>query len=65
MMWWFWIPVLFLVFWLGFRFLDARKRSQEKDMPADILRKRYARGEITTEEYQERKKMLESGDQRK
>jgi len=62
MMWWFWIPVLFLIFWLVIRFLDAGNRRPRRDTPVDILRKRYARGEITTEEYQERKKVLESED---
>lgn len=34
--------------------------SEERD-PLQILRERYARGEIGTEEFEERKKILESG----
>ena len=34
--------------------------SAERD-PLQILRERYAKGEIETEEFEERKKMLESG----
>ena len=30
-----------------------------KDSPLDVLRKRFAAGEIQTEEYQEKKKILE------
>jgi putative membrane protein len=32
----------------------------KKDSPLDILQKRFAAGEITTEEYQEKKKILEN-----
>lgn len=32
---------------------------KKKDTPLDILKKRYAAGEISTEEYEERKKVLE------
>jgi len=31
----------------------------KKDSPLDILRKRFASGEITKEEYQEKKEILE------
>jgi putative membrane protein len=32
----------------------------KKDSPLDILQKRFASGEITNEEYQEKKKILEN-----
>jgi putative membrane protein len=32
----------------------------KKDSPLDILQKRFASGEITNEEYQEKKNILES-----
>ena len=38
----------------------ASSSSAERD-PLRILRERYANGEIDTEEFEERRKMLESG----
>jgi putative membrane protein len=38
----------------------GQQASVERD-PQQILKERYARGEIDTEEYEERKKNLESG----
>lgn len=35
--------------------------GQAENDPLRILQKRYANGEINTEEYEERKKVLESG----
>lgn len=57
MLWWgFWILIMFLMFgW----FEPVPKRRIRKDSPLDILQKRFASGEITNEEYQEKKKILE------
>ena len=56
-LWWiFWIIIIILVFsGAGSRF----KEKSEKEGPLDILKRRYANGEISTEEYEERKKNLE------
>ena len=35
-------------------------QRMKKDSPLDILKKRFASGQIKTEEYQEKKKILES-----
>jgi len=55
-MWWFvWIVLLFWIFVLPYNIPGQRHK---KDSTLDILQKRFALGEITTEEYQEMKKNL-------
>lgn len=58
MMWWFfWVLFLFTIFgW----FEPVLKRKIKRDSPLDILQKRFAAGQITTEEYEVKKKILES-----
>lgn len=57
--WWvFWILLIILFF----AFLEAepkQKAKRRRENPLDILKRRYAAGEITTEEYEERKGRLE------
>jgi len=58
LIWWFlWLVFLFWVFATPYDIPGQKKR---KDSPLDILQKRYAFGQITTEEYNERKKYLEA-----
>lgn len=59
-MWFIWFPIVVLCIFLLSRFLkDSNKKdTYEKESPLDILKKRYANGEISTEEYEERKKVL-------
>ena len=55
--WWFvWIIFLVWVFVLPYEIPGQRSN---KDMPLDVLLMRYASGEISTEEYEERKKIIE------
>ena len=58
MLWWFfWILAMFLLFgW----FEPVPKKRLRRDSPLDILQKRFASGEITNEEYQEKKSILEA-----
>ncbi len=57
LIWWFvWIILLFWIFALPYSIPGQRYK---KDSPLDILQKRFAKGEITSEEYQEKKKILE------
>ncbi len=57
LIWWFlWITLLFWIFALPYDIPGQRKK---KDSPFDILKKRFAAGEITKEEYQEKKHLLE------
>ena len=55
--WWLlWIIFIFIIFgW----FRPVPKAMIRRDSPFDILNRRLATGEITTEEYQEKKKILE------
>ena len=58
LMWWFiWLIFLFWIFAIPYDIPGQRKM---RDSPLDILKKRYANGEINTQEYEERKKVLES-----
>jgi putative membrane protein len=55
--WWFiWSGVVFWIFAIPYDIPGQRKR---KDSPLDILRKRFASGQINTEEYNQKKKILE------
>ncbi|MBI1222000.1 MAG: SHOCT domain-containing protein [Bacteroidetes bacterium] len=54
-----WIPFLVLSVWMLFRFLSKDKNVSSKNESAmEILERRYAEGEINTEEFEERKKAL-------
>ncbi len=57
LLWWFfWILIMFLMFgW----FEPVPKKRVRRDSPFDILQKRFASGEITNEDYQEKKRILE------
>ncbi|MBE0428165.1 MAG: SHOCT domain-containing protein [Nitrospirae bacterium] len=58
----FWVTVIvgiiFLIRWLA---LSTKQRGEVKseDSALEILKKRYARGEINKEEYEERRRNLE------
>lgn len=55
--WWFvWGILLFLIFAIPYKILG---QGNKKDTTGDILKKRFASGEINKEEYQETKKILE------
>jgi putative membrane protein len=56
-LWWFiWIILLLWIFALPYDIPGQRKR---KDNPLDILQKRFVIGEITQEEYLEKRQLLE------
>lgn len=59
----FWVVVIAGIIF-AIRYLTTGKVGPGEESsrePLEILKERYARGEITTEEYEERKKVLESG----
>ena len=61
-MWFFWILIIAGIFFI---FQTMTKGSSgnslhDKESPLEILKKRYARGEIEEEEYERRRKELES-----
>ena len=56
--WWFiWIIFLFWIFATPFYVPFQEKK---RDSPLDILKKRFASGQITETEYQERRKILKA-----
>jgi putative membrane protein len=59
MWWWILIPILLV---LGVFFLQGRNRQnvQKRKNPMDILDNRFAKGEISKEEYEEQKRTLNS-----
>jgi putative membrane protein len=53
--WWlFWFGLIALFFCLPF----PTPRSRTRETPMQILQRRYAAGELSTEEYEERKRRL-------
>lgn len=57
MIWWFvWIMFIFLIFGL---FQPVSRKKIRENAPMEILKKRFASGEITKEEYEARKVVLE------
>lgn len=60
-MWLFWVVVILIIV-IGLRSLmnsGTAGNSSSGDTPMEILKKRYARGEIDDEEYEHRRKELE------
>jgi len=51
---------MILLFWIFATPYDIPGQRKKKDPPLDILKKRFASGEINKEEYEEKKKILES-----
>lgn len=55
--WIFSIVILFLVIWFIVKTTNQNSRSDQRDKSAlEILKERYARGEIGKEEFEEKKK---------
>ena len=55
----FWSALFLGMFYIVYRLWNTVfSRSYPKESPLDILREKYARGEINTEEYEERKTKL-------
>lgn len=58
LIWWFvW---LIFIFWIFATPYDVPGQRKKKDSPLDILKKRFASGEINKEEYEGNKKILEN-----
>lgn len=60
-MWLFWIVGLLVVFVIFKSLINSNNNSSQttQDSALEILKKRYARGEINDEEYEQCKKKLE------
>lgn len=58
-LWWaFWLIAIAAVVWAVSR--GSQVESHRNETPLEVLRRRYAEGEISTEEYEERKRRLQS-----
>lgn len=57
---WFWwaLWIIFLI-WIFVLPYNIPGQRLERETPMDILKKKYAAGEMSTEEYEERKRILE------
>jgi putative membrane protein len=60
--WLFWIIIVALIVWLGLsvsrRYHERNIEKGEDQSALDILKKRYARGEISQEEFEQKKSEL-------
>lgn len=57
LIWWFiWVILLFWIFFTPYNVWGKRSRMSSA---LDILQKRFASGEITKEDYEERRKIIE------
>jgi putative membrane protein len=52
------IGIVYLIKYLSFLAKQSGQQSKETDSALDILRERYAKGEINKEEFEEKKKIL-------
>jgi len=55
-----WIIWIFLLLWIFFMPYDIPFRRKRKEDPLNILKKRFVKGKITKDEYEESKKILKS-----
>ena len=58
LVWWFMWEIL--LFWIFATPYDIPGQRRRKDSPLDVLQKRFASGQITSQEYQASKKTLEN-----
>jgi putative membrane protein len=54
-----WVVWFVLIFWIFALPYDIPGQRNKKSSPLDILQRRFASGEISNEEYYEKKKILE------
>jgi len=61
-MWIFWILIIIGIFFVfkNMSGTNSNNSSLDNESPLEILKKRYARGEIEEEEYERRRKELEN-----
>jgi putative membrane protein len=58
-MWVFWILLIVVIVVLVRVFAAGGSAQQRQDTPLDILKARYARGEIDEEEFERRRRVLQ------
>ncbi|EIA07126.1 SHOCT domain-containing protein [Flavobacterium frigoris] len=55
-----WIIWMFFLVWIFFVPADIPYQKSKKESPLDILKRRFANGELSKEEFQESKKILDN-----
>jgi len=55
----FWILIIWGLVYIGKFITPSKKEENEYETALDILKKRYAKGEISKEEFEEKKKDLQ------
>lgn len=55
-----WLVWVSLLFWIFVTPYDIPGQRRKKDSPLDTLKQRFAAGQLTNEEYQQKKKILDS-----
>ena len=58
MMWFIWLPIFLIIIFVIMKMNNKRRNTPSEDSPLDILKKRYAKGEITKEQFEEMKRTL-------
>jgi putative membrane protein len=59
MHWIWWIIWILLLIWIFATPLDIPGQRTSRETPIGVLKKRFARGKITKEEYEDRKQIFE------
>lgn len=59
MHWLWWLIIIAIVLLVSFNIIPYRPRTEPMEDAIDILKTRFARGEIEQEEFEERKKVLQ------
>ncbi len=57
--WIWWLCVIILVAWLFTKPWKNPGKNEKRDTPLDVLKEKFARGEISKEEYEEKAKDLQ------
>lgn len=57
----FWVLIIVVIFLLVTGMTRRNGRNSESESATDILKKRFARGEIDADQYQEMKRLLSDG----
>ena len=58
MMWFIWIPIFIIIIFVIMKMNNNRRNTPSEDSSLDILKNRYAKGEITKEQFEEMKRTL-------
>ena len=62
MHWIWWLIVVGIVLLVVFNVIPYRPKTEMEDDAMEILKKRFARGEIEREEFEEHKRIIENSD---